>query len=409
MRCAALVPATVACVVLLAACSDAPSEPHSTVRPLPSAVISALDAAALGQPLSGLTAAQLAAFTRGRAVFEREFSDRTGLGPAFNASSCAECHGEPEEGGVTGAGGDEVETHFTNRRVDGTCDALLGGGGFVRQDSVTARLFRATGLSQEPLPSAPYQLGARTTVDLFGFGLLAAVADRTLRSLADPFDFNRDGISGRVHVTSTGEIGRFGRKAQEADLALFNAGAMFNEMGITNQFNPAENSFGGAPMPARVDIAADPELANADLDDLNAFVSFLAPPAQLPLTAAARTGQDLFNSVGCAGCHVPSLPTADVGVAALSLKRVSAFTDLLLHDMGGELADICLGDARSSEFRTEPLMGVRFVEQFMHDGRAATIDQAVSYHGGEGTRSRNRFANLSAAQRAALVEYVNSL
>jgi CxxC motif-containing protein (DUF1111 family) len=96
-------------------------------------------------------------------------------------------------------------------------------------------------------------------------------------------------------------------------------------------------------------------------------------------------------------------------VSAISRKIVPAYTDLLLHDMGPALADICLGDAQPSEFRTEPLMGLRFGTAFLHDGRATTIQQAIALHGGEGRGARNRFARLSLLERIALLKFLRSL
>jgi CxxC motif-containing protein (DUF1111 family) len=93
----------------------------------------------------------------------------------------------------------------------------------------------------------------------------------------------------------------------------------------------------------------------------------------------------------------------------LSDRVVFAYTDLLLHDMGPELADICLGDAQPSEFRTEPLMGLRLGASFLHDGRATTIDEAVLAHGGEAERARNRFAALPGRAKASLLKFLSSL
>jgi len=101
--------------------------------------------------------------------------------------------------------------------------------------------------------------------------------------------------------------------------------------------------------------------------------------------------------------------TGDSPIPALRFKRVRAFTDLLLHDMGPDLADICLGEALPSEFRTEPLMGLRFATAFLHDGRAATIEDAITLHGGEGLRARNRFLRLSAFERGVLLRFLRSL
>src|SRR6185436_19983962 len=117
----------------------------------------------------------------------------------------------------------------------------------------------------------------------------------------------------------------------------------------------------------------------------------------------------LFSSYGCVSCHTPALKTGSNKVRALNYKTVYAYTDLLLHDMGPERADICLGLASPSEFRTEPLMGLRFLQQFMHDGKATTPDEAIEMHGGEGWRAREKFRKASSKDREALFEFLRSL
>ncbi|HSU16105.1 di-heme oxidoredictase family protein [Longimicrobium sp.] len=410
MRRAAQVPLTLLFGLLVAACVDdrkGPSPTSTLVVPEGPAHAASAAGTTLGQPISGLTLAQLAAFNRGKVLFDKTFSQTNGLGPIFNASSCSECHGEDD--GVLGGTGDEVETHFTNVRSDGSCDLLTAKGGFVHQDSVTPKLFAATGLTSEPFPTVTHARGSRTVPDLFGFGLIAAIPNAAIVNQEDPYDYNYDGISGRAHYTSAGDIGKFGHKANEGSVTLFNAGALLNEMGITNKFNLAENNIGGMPIPFGVDPAPEPEISGTDFDDLNSFVIFLAPPPTVPLTTQSASGRDLFNSIGCAGCHTAQYTTTDVGIAALSYRTVRPFSDFLLHDMGAENVDICLDQARTREFRTEPLMGARFMEVFMHDGRASTIQEAVAAHGGEGANARTRFRNLTLTQQAAVVAYVNSL
>ena len=143
-------------------------------------------------------------------------------------------------------------------------------------------------------------------------------------------------------------------------------------------------------------------------DLLDAFVRLLAPPEQ-KLTREARQGREVFERTGCARCHVPALRTGDSPVPALRHREVAAYTDLLLHDMGPELADICLGLATPSEFRTEPLMGVRLRSKFLHDGRATTLEQAIDLHAGEGAAARDRFRGLAAGERAALIAFLKTL
>jgi len=117
----------------------------------------------------------------------------------------------------------------------------------------------------------------------------------------------------------------------------------------------------------------------------------------------------VFVKIGCASCHFPAFVTGDNPVPALRFRVVPAYTDLLLHDMGPDLADICLGEAQPSEFRTEPLMGLRFATAFLHDGRAATVAQAIELHGGEGLAARNRFLRLTPFQRATLLRFLGTL
>jgi len=182
------------------------------------------------------------------------------------------------------------------------------------------------------------------------------------------------------------------------------------EMGVTNPGLLTEQTIHGTPLPAGVDlVATEPELTQGEFAAADGFVHFLAPPPRLPLDLAGRTGAVIFLGIGCASCHVPALVTGPSRVSALSLKIFQPYTDLLLHDMGPALADICLGDARPSEFRTEPLMGLRFATALLHDGRAANIGQAIRLHGGEATRARDRFLRLSLSERFALLSFLRSL
>ncbi len=361
-----------------------------------------------GDPLRGLSAAERARFDSGRGVFDSTFTPETGLGPLFNASACAECHEDP----VSGANGDEVERHAAVFNPDSPglkCDELVAQGGPVFQDSVTPALRAALGIHNEPLPPAATTVAARTTPDVFGFGLLDAVPDSAILAHADPNDRNGDGISGRPGRFFDGRLGRFGRKALVPTLREFNDGAFQIEMGITNPSVPVEGTVGGDPLPAGTDPTPEPELGARGLELTDAFVRLLAPPAPLKQKGEARRGRDVFTQTGCPACHVPTLRTGENPIGALRRKDVAAYTDLLLHDMGPDLADICFALATPSEFRTEPLMGLRLVTQFLHDGRAKTPEEAIELHGGEGSKSRDLFRALPAADRAALVAFIKSL
>lgn len=361
-----------------------------------------------GEPLRGISAAERARFDSGRVVFDQVFTPETGLGPLFNANACAECHEAPVVGGT----GDEVERHaaaFHPEASGRACDELPAFGGPVFQDSVTPLLRAALGIDREPVPPTATATAARTTPDVLGFGLLDAVPDSAILALADPDDRSGDGISGRPNRFFDGRLGRLGRKALVPTLREFNDGAFQIEQGITSPSVPVEGTVAGRPLPAGTDPAADPELQAHALVVNDAFVRLLAPPAPLKQSREARRGRDVFTQTGCAACHVPALRTGDSPIAALKNKEVAAYTDLLLHDMGPETADICFGLATPSEFRTEPLMGLRLATQFLHDGRAKTPEQAIDLHGGEGAKSRDLFRALPAADRAALVAFLKTL
>jgi len=402
-----------ALIGVVAACDDAPptaAPPPQGSVPAPDLVVAA---GPVGSPLPGLTAEQQLQFDIGSGVFQIEFTPETGVGPLFNAVGCAACHEEPVVGGGGSndpeEGGEDLENHATAFHGGGTCDDLGSTGGPVVQKQVTPALHDALLIDAEPFPPAATDSGHRTTPDVFGFGLLDAVPEAVILLRADPFDVNGDGISGRPHRLSDGRIGRFGRKAQAATLREFNIDAFVMEMGVTNPGNQTEQTVGGNPLPEGVDPLPEPEISQEQFDAANAFVRFLAPPPRLPLDLIGAVGAVVFANIGCASCHVPALVTGPSRVAALNFKVVPAFTDLLLHNMGPELADICLGNARPAEFRTEPLMGLRFVSAFLHDGRAATIGQAIRMHGGEGTAARRRFVQLSIFERAALMRFLRSL
>jgi CxxC motif-containing protein (DUF1111 family) len=350
-----------------------------------------------GTPLSGLTQAQRTRFEAGRVEFQHVFVPETGLGPLFNADSCAECHEDP----VAGGPGDEVEVHVASfDPATGFCDPLVERGGPVIQQAATPALQSALGIDREPIPSGVIGTAGRSTPDILGFGLLDAVPDAAILALADPDDRNGDGISGRPNHFFDGRVGRFGRKALVPSLREFNAGAFVVEQGITTPETPTEESIGGQPIPAGVDPAAEPELTGEAFALADDFVRFLAPPDPRPPSRAARQGRSTFARIGCTGCHLPALKTGNSPVKALRYRTVRAYT---------ELADMCLGNALPSEFRTEPLMGVRLSTSFLHDGRAKSLEEAVLLHGGEASRAKHRFEALTTKEREALLAFLRSL
>jgi len=357
-----------------------------------------------GDPVPGLAREQRDRFARGKIVFDSVFTPETGLGPLFNSTGCGECHEDPAAGGR----GDEIEVHATAFHAP-ACDPLVDEGGPVVQQHTTPALKQALGIDSEPFPPSATARAHRTSPVVFGRGLLDLVPDSVILSYADPDDRNQDGIRGRPGRALDGRVGRFGRKALVPTLREFNAGAFPTETGVTDPEQPTEENIGGQPIPPGVDPLPEPEISSEALALADDFVRFLGAPTPAKVGKEGRRGRQLFAQLGCASCHIPKLRTGYSPLPALAHREFPAYTDLLLHDMGPELADICLGVATPEDFRTEPLLDLRDAKTFLHDGRASGIEQAVELHGGEGAGARDRFNGLSAADRAAVVAFLKSL
>jgi len=366
-------------------------------------------------PVEGLSAEELAAFARGDAEFGRQFAPNTGLGPIFNDVSCATCHSGDGRGLLRNA---------LLRIGTAANDYARDVGGPQIQDKAIA------GAEPETVP-AGHAVSVRLPPPVFGAGLIEAIPDSAILARVDSLDADGDGISGRPNwvvaapYVPPGEpgvgpgprLGRFGRKAQNAVLLQQVVEAYLQDIGITSPYLPFENRNPRASVPvAAVDRVPDPEIGEAVVQAVTHYVRTLAPPAPGRETEARTDGRALFAQVGCARCHVPQLQTGASPVPALRNQTVTLYSDLLLHDMGPELADNRPdGQASGQEWRTAPLWGLRLMRQFLdggalllHDGRARTIEAAIQYHGGEAAAARSAFQALTAAQRSALVDFVES-
>ena len=364
-----------------------------------------------GDPLPGISAADFAEFRLGLDDFlEVETADE-GLGPAFNGTSCAVCHNIPAVGGF----GTIAEVRAVGRDADGAFYPLYESGETLHQ------LFSVpTHGCQVSLPPDAAVIARRIPIPLFGAGLVEAIPDNAIAGLEDPTDANGDGISGRAArivdvATGHQRIGRFGWKAQHATLLAFGADAYRNEMGITNDLFPLELASGVTPDRMRAcdpipdpEDRRDPRTNRRGIDNFASFMRFLAPVGRLASDAAARSGEQVFNAIGCAACHVSVLVTGPDGNRLFDNQAVSLFSDLLLHDIGtGD--GIAQGAALPSEIRTPALWGLRFRRPLLHDGSTATIEDAILRHAGEAARARLGFTQLSEVNRAAMLAFLKSL
>src|SRR5688500_5535372 len=375
----------------------------------------AADADVFDAPMPGLTASELAAFARGDAEFARRFAPATGLGPIFNNASCASCH--------SGDGRGRLENAL--QRIGSADDDLM-------------RAFGGPQIQNKAIPGAEFEtvpagipVSLRLPPPVFGVGLIEAIPESAILANADPDDSDGDGISGRPnwvtaahyvmhHEPGAGvapRIGRFGRKAQISNLVEQVVEAYHQDVGITSEFRPLENRHPLSSVPTEaLDRVGDPEIPAATVQAVVHYIRALAPPAPGAESATVAEGRTVFNEIGCARCHVATLTTGTSPIPALSNQPVTLYSDLLLHDMGDDLADHRPdGQASGREWRTTPLWGLRLMRHFlngeaflMHDGRAATVEAAILSHGGEAQRARDAFASLSPAARSALLQFVES-
>lgn len=361
-----------------------------------------------GEPLPGLNHEQLARFRGGHALFDRVFTPGEGLGPMFNENQCSACHTDPASGG----GGGEPVSRATRFVPPDSCDRLSSVGGENVRTQATP-LMRAHGIEREEFPSEATERGRFTPPFLFGLGLVEAIPERTILARADPEDADGDGISGRAGRTADGRLGRLGRKAETATLLDFTDTALRQELGLTTPITPVESGLSGGSLPAGTDPVPEPEVDATAVALLVDFVRFLAPLGRVDRGAAhrdsVRRGERLFESLGCVGCHVPTMTTGPSPIRALDRKRIHLYSDLLLHDMGSGLADVCGIGATPAEVRTEMLMGLRYREAYHHDGRSTELPAAILRHGGEAQAARDAFAALGPVSRLYLLTFLRSL
>lgn len=364
-----------------------------------------------GAPLSGITPNEFEEFRLGLEDFLEVEASEEGLGPAFNGTSCAVCHNVPAVGG----GGIIAELRAGRRNERGEFETLDASG------ETLFHLFSVPGHGCQPVvPAEANVFARRVPIPLFGGGLVEAIPDEIIRANEDPTDRDRDGVSGRAALVTdvaSGErrVGRFGWKAQHATLLSFGADAYRNEMGITNDLFPQEAAYGVSAAQMRLcDRFPDPEdirdplTRRRGIDNFASFMRLLAPIGRGGIDDEVRTGERVFTAIGCASCHVPAMQTGPSANPVFHRKTVPLFSDLLLHDIGtGD--GIRQGIADPNEIRTPALWGLRLRRPLLHDGTAATPDEAIRRHAVEAELARRGFERLADADRAALLAFLRSL
>ena len=375
---------------------EAPADPAVATRP--------------GDPLPGLGDAETGRFLLGKAVFERLATEEEGLGPLFNAARCSSCHEDPTSGGTSAV---RVAKAAIWEPAEGRCDLLQDQGGDNFQSSAT-ELLQRHGMGPEVIPPEANSRASVLAPTLYGLGLVEGIPASVLQELADPEDRDGDGVSGRLGVDETGTPGRFGRKGEMPSLRGFVDTALRFELGFSTPDHPWEEPVNGTPVPPGADPMGEPEIDDRGIDLLADYIRYLAPPARRryeagPIRDSVAAGEVLFGEVGCSDCHTPALKTGRSEVSALSRVDVPLYSDLLLHDVGPELACVCGPGAAPTELRTARLWGMGLRSEYLHDGRAGTLEEAVSLHGGEAAASRAAFEGLATDDRRRLIRFLESL
>ena len=362
------------------------------------------------------------------------------LGPQFIAESCVACHrnngrsfapqiGEPLNNAVVRVGkdaagnphpqlGSVIQPYSTN----GTQEGSVSIGSYTTTNGQygdgTAFTLRKPNYVFSGI--TPSHFSVRMAPPLIGMGLIEAIDESTILALADPQDSDGDGISGKIQLTrdlQTGEVrlGRFSHKAKQPRLYDQVATALTSDMGVF-----AADLSSPFDLTAQLDPLNRPtfEMDHTELDQMTRYVALLGVNAARDITDTdVFVGRSLFDAIGCAKCHTPSMTTSAFHpMTELRDQTIQPFSDFLLHDMGPGLADN-MGEnkATGSEWRTTPLWNIGLTnavggqESYLHDGRARNLEEAILWHGGESESAKEAFRNLQVNERDSIIAFLRSL
>lgn len=398
-------------------------------------------------PAPNLVGVNLEMHLAGDAEFENTFvtsgsPTNPGLGPLFNNSNCVACHprdGRPafptnlkapsgllyriSVGNSTSQGPLPVPGYGTQAQNQAVIGFQPEMEYTVQWSPVEERFADGTvvvlrkpvfSYRNEYAPIQQIEISPRIAPPVFGLGLLEAIPEAAILSRVDESDSDGDGISGKANYvvnpeSGNLELGRFGWKANTSTLRVQTATAYHEDMGVTNELFTKDSPLDG--------FADDPEISPLVLKQVTLYSQTLGVPAARNLTdPKVQRGATLFNQLQCAACHTPKQETKTASISALANQTIWPYTDLLVHDMGPGLADgraDFLADGQ--EWKTRPLWGIGLTKvvnghtNFLHDGRARNITEAILWHGGEGRLAKENFKKLSKTERDELLAFVNSL
>ncbi|QKE64363.1 c-type cytochrome [Aquipseudomonas campi] len=455
----------------LAACEQPlpPVEPGEALS-AGSTTVRQADQNAFSLPSANLAPSRRLDFSVGNSFFRNPWvsapattTARDGLGPLFNTNACQNCHikdgrGHPPEPNASTAASMLVRLSIPSDGSTAHAEWLLHQGVIpepvyggqlqdmsnpghapeakVRVSYSSVPVSFADGTQVElrqpklEISRLAYgelhpqtQLSARIAPPMIGLGLLEAIPEAAILAHADPDDRNGDGIRGVPNqvwdrAQQRTVLGRFGWKAGQPSLNQQNADAFANDMGLTSAANRQDNC-SSAQTDCRTAInGGELEVSDTIMASVLFYTRNLAVPARRAVDdLQVRRGKQLFQQAGCAQCHTPSFTTAATAAEPeLANQLIRPYSDLLLHDMGEGLAD---GrdefQANGRQWRTAPLWGIGLTQavnghsQFLHDGRARNLLEAILWHGGEAQQAKDQILEFDAQQRQALLAFLNSL
>ena len=464
------VSASLACLALLASGNTDSLEPVALSAG--SFTTAETGANAFSIPVAMLNKEQAGQFIKGKEQFNEVWvvapdpGGVWGLGPTFNEDRCAHCHenngrakapengeqavrgmlvrlsipGQTKEGGPNPhpAYGDQLQNRGIPGRVPAEGQAVIS----YQSREVSLADGEKVVLRVPTIQFTALQFGEfgkdimispRVAPAMVGLGLLEAVPEETLLAIAEKQE--KLGVGGRPNYVWDYEngktvLGRFGWKANQPNLRQQTAAAFFGDIGATSEFFPEKNCPSAQVQCLDLPSASKcggqggctgnyrPEVVPSRLTNITFYLQALAVPARRNVDDAdVKRGEGLFTKANCGACHVPQLKTASkTAIPAAANLEIHPYTDLLLHDMGEELAD-GRPDFRASgrEWRTPPLWGIGLIPtvsghgNLLHDGRARNVTEAILWHGGNADKSRESFSNMPKADRSALVKFVESL
>jgi CxxC motif-containing protein (DUF1111 family) len=423
-------------------------------------------------PYPGLDEDQARQFAEGHAQFNEAWvlapaRGVWGLGPTFNEDRCAHCHvnngraAAPDEGQEAERGllirlsipgkakdsgplphpsyGDQLQNRGTEDRVPAEGRAVIH---YREQEMIFAdgekRMLRSPRVTMHDLQFGDLgpetMMSVRVAPQVVGLGLLEAVPESAILDFAKAQE--KFGLAGHPNYVWDIEnerrvIGRFGWKANQPSLRQQTAAAFNGDIGATSFLFPEKNCPPVQKQCVELPSASKcggqggctgntfrPEVNPSRLTNITFYLQTLSVPARRAVSdPEVQRGESLFATLRCATCHLPEMRTGSKAfIPAAANLTIRPYTDLLLHDMGEELADGRPDfEASGQEWRTAPLWGIGLVRavngkvSLLHDGRARDVTEAILWHGGQAKESGQAFRALSRPERDALVKFVESL